>query len=268
MPKRKYSRSYRRARKKARVGPAAAGPFRSINKAGLVNKKRNKLLRSTIKKQILSMAETKHTHIEFASNQELLHNQWTRIEPDILKYITNGNRTFERIGDKIFLKGIAFRILLEGQQYRPITTYKIIMIRNRREDDEMVTGTNIFEGTTTTKCLDFIDTNKYEVKFIKTVVVRMPNSGTSNPMGGTVHGAANKVLGGEDYEVFGNPQKLLKFYVPFNKTITYRDNAATASDYSWNLGVIAYCNFSTTTNTTTYPVGHISCVAKMYWKDP
>lgn len=222
-----------------------------------------------IKRVQLKQSETKHVHFEVANNKVIEHNEYTNIRSDILSNIQVGNNAYQRNGDKINLVGMKIKMYFENQQYRPFVNYRLVIFRDKFvSNSSLATGaTDLWEGTSTSKNLDWLNTNRFEFKVIKNITVKAVNSGTSLAMGGTVNGVANIESTGESYEVIGNPSRYVDIWVPFKKTITFNDNGTDAMGNRYQIGIIGYSSYATTTSGATYPLGHVHAVAKLYWKD-
>lgn len=221
-----------------------------------------------IKRQVLNAHETQHKDSQLCSNLTCLHNQLTMINNDLLD-ITQGDGVSSRMGDRVYIRGIKLKMYIENQQYRPFARYCIVMFRDKVNPHlNHATGDNLMEGVTTNTNLDFFDFNRYEFKFIKRVNVTMPNAGTSNALGGTVDGVADAESAGADDSVYGNPSKYVNIWVPFNYNVLYQDGPTSpVSTQVWQLGVYTYGSFGSTTAGATYPIGHISVVKKLYFKE-
>lgn len=213
------------------------------------------------------MAESKHI---FAANDNLtlVHNQLKVIRNNIFATVQGTDHT-NRIGDKIHAKYIKFKMYFENQQYRPKATYTILVLRNKNDASaNILDNENIYEGVTTSKNIDYIDYNKYEVLYSKRITVN--NSGSSDgpisAMGTGGIDGESKALGAET--VIGNPTKHHTFKVRLNRTIQYLDGTNTPSTMKFALAVIPYCNYTTATGGTTYPVGHVSVASCFVFKDP
>lgn len=223
----------------------------------------------------MKQSETKHLHLEIVNNATLEHNEYTRLKSNLLDGIVPGTRAFERTGDKIYLKGISLKMYFENQQYRPLVRYKIVIFRNKKDSGGagiLPTGSStLWEGTSTSKNLDWFNTNVIDFKTVKDIVVRAPNSGSSlalNAYGGTSpDGVANVEHLGESYEVITNPSRQVNIWIPFNKNIQFDDNTNQAPNNIWQIGVITYGTHGQTTSGSVYPCGHVTAVAKLYWKD-
>lgn len=164
---------------------------------------------------------------------QLNHNNVTLLQFNALQTdlgsrgedINGGTAGGSRIGKKIYLKGISCAINLESIQKRPHVTYWLALMRNKKDPYANIsTKGDIFEGLNSTIPMDYIDTDKVDVKFMKKFVLRMPNSGTSSSMAAPGF-APTWVNDGDPQMKFTvtNPQKIAKFWVPFNRTIEFND---------------------------------------------
>lgn len=236
---------------------------------------------SRFRKAVMSVvnrnAEVKEVMRTIASNQTVTHNTVLNLENNAFyceKGVEGGNHSSgaQRIGNRIFVKGFKVALMLENQQYRPKATYWLYLVRTKGNSDSAITQqSHMFESLTSTIPMDYIDTSKVDVMFSKKIVVTMPNSGTTLAGDSTVTGAFYEESQGMSYEMVTNPQKILKFYVPCNFNIQYHDstdnNASVPSTMRYQWVLCAYNNFSSTTNSSVYPLGHVTMSTKMRFTD-
>lgn len=228
-------------------------------------------------------AETKVCYHEVCSNKTVYHNTGDNLYNDVLAIPRGSNGEAEtgatqgtRIGKKVYIKGVKVSMLLESQQYRPQVSYWIYLVKSKR-NTATIGYTDMYEGISSTTPCDYIDKDKVTVLYCKKVTLRMPNTGTSVAMnqsvdGTLINGTAYRVSGGEDYELFTNPKKCMKFYVPINKTIEFiqegelEDTTQPWCRYQWF--ITAYDNFTTKTGTPqNFPTGHITMTQKILFTD-
>lgn len=228
---------------------------------------RRKGLARAVKNTILRMAESKILYANDAQNLTLEHNEVRVIRNNIFATVQGTDHT-NRVGDKIFAKYIQFKMYFENQQYRPICDYLVLVLRNKNNASANLSdGENIFESVSTSKNLDYIDYNKYQVLYSKRVRVEASNLGTKNVMGNaSVDGAAGVSTTGE--WVFVNANRTFTFNLRLNKTIEYLDGTNIPSTMKYCLAVIPYSNYSSTTSGAVYPTGHVTVVSKFVFKDP
>lgn len=221
-----------------------------------------------IKQVMLKQCETKHSQFTLGDNVTLEHNQYTLLQHNLC-YLNQGDSHDTRNGDTVYARGLKLKLYIENQQYRPFARYAIVVLRDKQNPNSTITtGTNLWEGVTTSKNLDFFDFNRYEFKVIKRVNVSAPNSGSSLALGGTVDGVANVESSGESYEVMGNGSRYVNIWIPLNYHLKYLDGTNQPAQYRWQIGIIAYGSHGATTSGGTYPIGHVTGVGKFYFKDP
>lgn len=224
-------------------------------------------------------AETKEYFQARASNFNVLHNTVHNITPNLFDiplgvYGSSISSAYPtRVGKKIFVKGIKLAYLIESQQYRMDATYWVAILAGK---NTLTTGVldayaEVFEGVSTRIPMDYIDTDKVKVIYIKKMNIKMPASGTYTTI--DAHGLAPEGTETTN-EVYTNPKKMGKIWVPVNKTIHYLDqttNDAASSIPSgtdrFQLVIWSFDNFSSTTGDATYPVGHLSISSKVYFTD-
>lgn len=175
------------------------------------------------------------------SQTQLYHNNVTQIQFNALQSVIGArgdsmndgsSGMASRIGKKIFLKGLSCAINLESIQKRPQVTYWLALMRNKKDPYANISAKgHIFEDLNSTIPMDYIDTDKVEVKFMKKFTLKMPNSGTSSSMPASGFAPTWENAGVPEMKfTVTNPQKIAKFWVPFNKTIEYNDYSPDASE--------------------------------------
>eukprot|EP00961_Rhodomonas_salina_P268358 3626469-Rhodomonas_salina.1 len=166
-----------------------------------------------------SGAQTQLNHNNVTLLQFNALEQSIGIRGEVVPSSTGGNR----IGKKIFLKGMKCAINLESIQKRPQVTYWLALMRNKKDPYSNIdTKGDIFEGINSTIPMDYIDTDKVEVKFMKKFVLRMPNAGTSSSM--AAPGFAPTWDNNGDPQMkftVTNPQRIEKFWVPLLARVHY-----------------------------------------------
>lgn len=230
-------------------------------------------------------AEVKECLQGIASNVQLQHNKLTNLNSNVFR-TTRGvagegaGADGMRVGNKIFVKKLRVSIMIEAQQYRPLTNYWLYLVRLKGAamDTTITNPVDMFEGTATTIPMDFLDTSKCDVLFVKKFTLRMPNQGTLDTMGGGTSagdppgaeaGGTNTLSSQLNLRIT-NPQVITKFNVPINTTIVYRDSQDANSDYPhsyrYQWVMLSYDNY-TSQPSAIWPVGHVTMTQKMTFTD-
>jgi len=196
-----------------------------------------------------------------------------------------GGSEGQRVGQKVYLKGLKVAINIEAQQYRPKTFVWVYLIRNKRAPDtDITTAAQMFEGIQNRVANDFIDKERVDILWAKKFTLLMPNVGTAlshNTGAGTTpdppytfdHESASGAL----WTVSGNPKVCKKFYIPLNFSVRYRDYEDGSTDreipatYRYQWVCVGYDAYNTPvvgeTYHTTYPLGHITMNQKLLFTD-
>lgn len=232
-------------------------------------------------------AETKEVMLALQTNLMITHNSVHNIYPNAFysKVGTAGEQltssaSGSRVGKKSFIKGISVALHIENQQYRPHCKYQLMLVRNKVNKDATISAkSDMYEGLNSTIFLDWLDSDKVDVLFMKNFTVRAPNVGTTEsagPAGVFDHGEVEGILP-DLYEgintVSTNPRWMGKFYVPINKNVMYKDFIAGTSDsevpisYRYQWVIHGYDNRTTATGSTTWPIGHVNMTTKMKFTD-
>lgn len=231
-------------------------------------------------------AEQKVVFRQIADNLILRHNNIININNNAFyseigtrgEDFDNNSSSGSRVGKKIFLKGIKVSMNLEALQKRPQTTFWLYLIKNKLDPDEDITvQSEMYEGRSTTLPLDYIDTDKVDIMYCKKFTLRMPNQATSSSMAASGFAPLAENAGAPEYKgVVTNPQRISKFYVKINKTITYRDYDTGATSrvlpvayqrYQWL--IVSYDTYSSPSDTANADshIGNLHMTTKLCFTD-
>lgn len=288
MPKR-----YRTAYDSKRSTRRRTGIFSKSKRRKAPARRRTRFARSVMN-VVKRRAETKEVMLHICNNQTVQHNTVTNLYANAFysKIGTTAEQVLlagagNRIGSKLFCKGLKVSLMIEAQQYRPQTQWWFYLIKYKSDPTNLIdTKPKMFEGVSTTIPCDYLDTDQVHVLACKKFVLRMPNAGTANTLNTAVatnpedgpDGTYWQVDGANSNEtLFTTPQKLTKFYIPVNKTINYQDwtggDPTVPSSFRYQWVCIAYDNFGTLTGGgslpahANYPVGHVTMTTKMVFTD-
>jgi len=247
--------------------------------------KKRKVFAKKVMAVVNRKAEVKKQMFEVCSNFTLDHNVLQNLFSNVFvtKVGTAGDNInlvtgHNRIGNKIYVKGIKVSINLEAQQYRPYTTYNLYLVRNKTNPSAHIDDkSEMFEGVSTTIPCDYIDPTKVHVLFQKRFTLKMPNSGTNVAMstsadGVLFNGGAYEYQNDASYHLFTNPRYCGKFYVPINKHIKYLDygddvNGMTDPQHRYQWVITGYNNFSTKSGDNNYPLAHLTMTQQLIFTD-
>lgn len=203
-----------------------------------------------------SMAETKKHVYTSSDNLNVAHNNILILNENMLDMRTGfdggGSSTGDkpRDGNKIFLKGIAIRLMVENKVDRTDVTYRLMVLKTGKYDP--VNRDTLFMGISGNKMLDYINQSRYTVLFQKWYKVRAPNQGTS--ASANVNGTYDTAdIGDNDIRRMNPGTKIIKEWIPFNRTIQYRDDPAgvptsdtqTPKFFDYKVVLFAYDHYGT-----------------------
>jgi len=242
-----------------------------------------KPFRRQVRRLVNAMAETKVVLRTVSNNFGVKQNYMLLLDPNLLKSDTGidgetlnppeqvGATAGARIGRKIFARGLSLRFKLENFQNQPSLTYRVIILRNKVGNSLTADHANIWEGSHDDKMIDYIDTERWEVKFSKLYTLRMPGFGTGAATSTTGQGAGTASVSQENGTSWiGRPKKFVKTYIPINKEILYpatRNGAGFTVPYNqhWQMLIMCYSAFTAPNNGDA--LGFVDCTTKMYFKD-
>lgn len=257
--KRKYSSISRGAK---------AGRFRSRYTSRALQKYGKKIRRTLTTSakvdNLYKMIETKESTVTITNNTALAHN--------VITYLTNpftlnqGNTdpmsgTGTRVGDKITVKGVMLKGMVECALNRPKVYLRVMLIKYAKSDDP--TTSTLFKGDSGNKMIDQINTDRYTILAQKVINVQ-----TSNNAPVTVNIDGSVATGSPA----GIGTRTFKLWVPgikFGKRGNVQFEDASTSQpkfFSYRWIVLAYDWYGTPESTTT--VGRMnSAYSKLYFKD-
>lgn len=170
----------------------------------------------------------------------------------------------DRVGDKIQIKGLLFKFMVEGSLGRSKVYFRFMLIRAAK-GDTIDRGT-LFKQVSGNKMLDQINTERFTIVAQKTFNVSAPNNtalGLTAPLTNGVPSTAT-VAG-----ITGN--RIFSMYVPGHKfgkggNITYEHGSSQVKFYDYRLCCVAYDWYGTPQDVNN--VGFVNDgFVKLYFKD-
>lgn len=223
--------------------------------------------------RINSMVETKEGQWPSAANVQLAHNavyivqsstggdlnpiRCTQGVGDPMSALA-GNR----IGDKITLRGIAIRGMVETALNRSKVYFRIMLLKCPRGVTPTLAN-NLFKQCSNNKMIDTVNTEKFSILWQKIFNVSTANnaptgvSGTGVPSGGTAAGIGTKIF---------------KAWVPGRKfgrkgNIQFEDGSSTnAKFFDYRIAIVTYDWYGTPQDINNVGVLN-EMYTKMYFKD-
>jgi len=246
-----------------------------------------KTLVSKIKREIAldkkRHVETKRSCFSTGDGLQIFHNNFLVLDNHILK-TTQGTAdpttvdTANRIGDKITVKGVSLKFMIEMNERYSDVTYRILIVRSAKGDTP--TTASLFNGLSANKMLDTLNKERYTVVFQKYYKLKSPGLGVSDHTGSTTEvgttvppsgagifygsgsaGATNQI---------SRATKICKIWIPGTKfarngVITYENGASQVKFYDYHVMLYAYSNYST--NTDWYVARVNDYISQLYFTD-
>lgn len=257
MPKRSYASRAKRARGKKTV-------WAKRKMAKRTTYTRPSALSRRVS-NLYSMIETKETTQLVSSNTSMNHNVITYLLNPFT--INQGNTdpmsgTGTRIGDKITVRGLLVKGLVECALNRPKVFVRIMLIKYAKGDDPSTS--TLFKGSSGNKMIDQINTDRYTVlsqKIFNVETSAAPTAVTTNVDGSVATGNPG-----------GIGTRMFKMWVPGRKfgrggNVQFEDASTTQPKFfSYRLIALVYDWYGTPESTTTVAKMN-SAYCKLYFKD-
>lgn len=250
------------------------GIKRKRNRSFKRSRKRSKLtVQRIVSRAINKNIETKHSVYSNLDGQEITHNNFIYLDSSLLK-TTQGvtdpaaTQVNNRIGDKITLKGVGIKMMLELNERFSDVTFRIMVIKAARGDPP--NRANLFVGQSDNKMLDQFNKERFTVLYQKYVKMKAPGYATTGgfvplPVGLGVNYARN------DDQVMSRATRIVKFYVPGrrfvrSRIVQYDAGGDQPKFFDYHLLVYAYSNYSAFQDVPA--VGRVNDFIKtVYYKD-
>jgi len=167
---------------------------------------------------------------------------------------TNGTMDAEttsgqRIGDKITLSVVSFKMILELNERYSYFTFRMMLVRSARGDTP--TGTTLWEGNSGNKMLDNFKTERYSILFTKYVKMKAPNMSLV-ASGAQAVGSGYTFMnsGGNDVQMQSHATRIVKFYIPGRKfsrngVLQYENGTNLVKFFDYHFIIYVYSNYST-----------------------
>lgn len=195
--------------------------------------------------------ETKSSVSTTTDSQRLLHNSLVILNSTLLT-TTQGvgdpvnTSSLNRIGDKITLRGLSIRMMLELDYKYSDVTFRVLVVRSAKGDTP--TGTTLWNGITANKMLDTFNSERFTLLAQKYVQMKAPNGGAQ----GTVQSAANSGIwasgaGNLQVGVISNATKMFTMYIAGKKLVSsgilqYENGSSQVKFFDYHLIAYAYSN--------------------------
>lgn len=247
------------SRSRSRVSSVRSAPSRSLSSSSRISR-------------LESMIETKEGQWSSANNIGIEHNNVKIITKDdtgVLNPFQSVNGTNDpmnkdgmaRIGDKISVKGMLVKGMVEGALNRSKVYFRIMLIRAAKADT--ISRTTLFKGKSDNKMLDQINTERFTVVWQKIFTVSPPNAApTTVDLAGVPSGSVPGITG----------NRIFKAWIPGYKfgrggNLRYEDGSATqVKFYDYRFVVLAYDWYGTPQDVNNVGVLN-EMYTKMYFKD-
>lgn len=252
-----------------------------VRKDAKRRKPNTKMIRRIANQIVQRNIETKTSQNTVTDGVEILHNNFVTLTSQLL-YTFQGTSDPEasigaRIGDRIKLKGVSLRMMLELNERYSDVTFRIIVIRAARGDTP--TRATLFNNESGNKMLDSLNKERYTVLKQKFVKLRAPNvsmAGTNGTSTQHVYPPAESTgvyypTGTAEYNSLSRATRIVRMWIPGTRfgrggNIQYENGQQYTKFFDYHVVCYAYSNYSTLQDF--FEVGRVNeYLTKMYYKD-
>jgi len=220
-----------------------------------------KVAQLVVNRALRQNLETKESIYSVSDGNEIAHNNLLNLTNELL-FTSQGvtdpanSRANNRIGDKITLKGVHLRMMVELNERYSDVTFRLMVVRSARGDTP--TRATLFVGQSGNKMLDSFNHERYSLLYQKWFKITAPNQGTIGSGGPS--GLYNAQAGGSDV-VLSRATRIIKAWIPGKKfakggIIKYDENGSQQKFFDYHVQLYAYSNYSTAQDV--YNVGRVN----------
>lgn len=241
-------------------------------------------IQAAIRRALNKNIETKTGLQSPTDGVEILHNNYVIITSTPLATIQGTddaeNNTGQRIGDKINLKGMSVKFMVELNERYSDVTFRFMVVRSAKGDTP--TRSTLFNGISGNKMIDTLNREQFTFLYTKTFKIRSyanvaaMNGLTSNNQQVTLTGAGDSGIyasntGYVNTNASSRYTKIVKLWIPgtkFSKSgiIQYENDSTQVKFFDYHILLFAYSNYST--NQDLWYVGRLNdAVVQLYYKD-
>lgn len=266
--KKRYNAAHGRSK---RVAGAAA---RSRSRRNALVKTMRRVASRVVQRNI----ETKTSQLSSTDGIQIPHNNFVYLTTNgNLLHTQNGTAdvevgTGQRIGDRIKLRGVSLKFMLELNERYSDVTFRILVVKSARDD--VPTDSTLWNHESGNKMMDTLNKERFSIiaqKFTKLTARNLGLRDITSELstsGIYTSGAA----AADNY--LSRATKILKIWVPGSKfakrgNIVYENGGTRQKFFDYHVLVYAYANYSTTdTPPLIWNVGRVNeFLTKMYYKD-
>lgn len=214
------------------------------------------VIQAAVRRVLFKNAESKNSQFSGTDYQQIYHNNAIVIANDILK-TTQGvgdnenTNVLNRIGDKITLQKVQFRMMLEINERFADITYRIMLVKSARGD--VPTNSTLFNGLSGNRMLDTINYERYSILYQKWGKIKAaPESAgrLATEDVSIINPGTGIYVAGDDKFHNTRATKIIKFDIAGSKfakdgIIQYDGGGSAQKFFDYNLMVFAYSNYST-----------------------
>lgn len=240
-------------------------------------------IQAAIRAALAKNIETKSGLQTIADGTQISHNNFVLLGNNPLATIggvkDEENDIGNRIGDKINLKGMNIKFMVELNERYSDVTFRMFVVRSAKGDTP--TRATMFNGISGNKMIDTLNSERFTFLVKKTFKIRSfsPTAAmsgtTSNNVQLTEAGVGNSGIysanAGENNNATSRYTKIVKTWIPGKKfsrsgVIQYEDNSTQVKFFDYHLILYAYSNYSTAQDI--WNVARLNdCVVQLFYKD-
>lgn len=271
---------------------AARQPYKSKRRLPMTQMVRQ--MRNVASNVVMSQIETKRSTALQANNVLINHNSFKELNDNLVRTSPGvddgqGSASANRIGDRITVKGVSMKFMVEMQPYISDITCRLIVVKCARGDNP-ATSDNLFIGESNNKMVDLLNRDRYTILKNQTFKLKASNTaylGSSNALSiGGYNSGSTLVRTDQNLDngagaflpatVQSRTTRLVTCWLPGHHfgpggVLEYENGTVLAKFFDYRAFLYVYGNSQN--DETTRPTGGAviasvdDCITRMYFKD-
>lgn len=212
-----------------------------------------KVAQQVVNRALRQNLETKESIYSISDGNEIYHNNLINLTNELL-FTSQGvtdpanSRANNRIGDKINLKGVHLRMMVELNERYSDVTFRLMVVRSSRGDTP--TRATLFVGQSGNKMLDSFNHERFSLLYQKWFKITARNMGSQGSASGVPNSGAVHVNVNNTDQLLSRATRIVKAWIPGTKfakggIIKYDENGTQQKFFDYHVQLYAYSNYST-----------------------
>jgi len=234
-------------------------------------------IRKIARDTLMKNAETIKSVTSISDGQQIAHNSYISLADNLVRCTTgddnpNNTNTQNRIGDQVTLRGVSIKFMVELNERYSDVTFRLMVIKSSRDDNPVASG-QLWNGASTNKMLDTVNTDRYTIMYQKWFKMTARNAGSWGQGVPQLPQAPAGLVDADENPTLSRATKIVKCWIPGTKftrsgVMQFQNGGERPKFFDYRCVLYAYSNYSTHSGVGAYNVARLNDVVRVaYYKD-